>query len=117
MVATWAGSTYTIQERDYPDSPIAAAEIDGGDYLRTDAGVLYNPVIFSFDKFSFIFTNITLSILDKFKDEIFLEETGFELADPVWGTVNVIPVPGSFSFAYSTKNNHSFSFSVEERGY
>lgn len=117
MVVTWGGSSYTVTDRDFPDSPITAEEIDGGDYLRTDSGTLYNPVKYSFDKFTFSFTGITASALNKFKDEIAEYEGDFEIADPTWGTVNVIMVPGSFSYAYSTKNNHAMRFEVEERGY
>lgn len=117
MLVTFGGSSFAIPARDYPDSPITANEIDGGDYLRTQAGSLYNPVKYSFDQFTFSFTGITAATLNKFKTEIAVYSGDICISDSVWGTVNAFIVPGSFSYAYNTLDNHTMTFKIEERGY
>ena len=115
MIVTWGVTgTYTITERNMPDFPISEKELDGGDYRRNLSGVVYNPSRWKIKEYSFNFSGVEPAVLDIFAN-IFKNESDFTITDVNFGTIQMLPVPGSLSTAYLTKNNCNMSFVAQTK--
>ena len=115
MDITWGYSgSYNITDRNMPDFPIGEQEMDGGNYVRKLQGSIYNPSRYKYKVYSFSFSAVTSGVLDQFA-ELFKDEPFFTITDSGFGTVVVIPVPGSLSTSYLTQGNCNLTFVVEER--
>ena len=115
MTITWPGSgSYVITERNKPDYPIRHSIMNGGDSLRSMAGVLYNPIRYTYDYYSMTFTNVTPIIATTF-GSIFENGYDFSISDANFGTGSYIPSPGTLSVSYLTQNNCNGTFSFESK--
>ena len=115
MIVTWGSTgTYTITDRNMPDFPISERELDGGDYRRSPTGSMYNPSRWKIKEYSFTFSGVTSAVLDIFKN-IFANEDDFTITDTDFGTVQMLPVPGSLSVAYLTKGNCNMTFTAQTK--
>lgn len=115
MIVRWGSTgTYTITARNMPNFPIAESELDGGGYRRNLSGGIYNPSRYRNKEYSFSFSNVEPVILDIFAN-IFESEADFTVIDADFGTIQMLPVPGSLSTAYLTKGNCNMSFSAQTK--
>jgi hypothetical protein len=115
MTITWPSSgSYVITERNKPDHPIRHSIMNAGESLRSDAGVLYNPIKYTYDYYSMTFSNVNPVIATTF-GSIFENGYDFTIADANFGTGSFIPVPGTLAVSYLTKNNCNVTFSFESK--
>ena len=115
MTITWPSSgSYTISERNKPDYPLRHSIMNGGESMRSQAGALYNPIRYTYDYYSFTFTSVVPAIANTF-GSIFENGYDFTIADADFGTGSFIPVPGTLSVSYLTKNNCNVTFSFESK--
>lgn len=112
---TWGVSgSYTLPVGDEPDWPIRSMKMDGGDYLRANNGALYNPSRYKYNVYYFTFTGITVATADQFA-ELFEDEDSFTIENSGFGTVEVVPSPGTLMISYISKDNCNLSFTVEQK--
>ena len=115
MVISSSGGSFTVPEQDRPNSPIATRRVNSTASMRTLAGDLYNPVAYSFYEREFVFENITVVTVNRFKT-MFGTASAFTITDDELGTLSLVRVPGSFRGGYGQWNVASCSFVAQDVG-
>ncbi len=116
MVVTYGVDSFTIGVKDYPDYPITEIVLDGGNYLRSLIGQMYNPSKYKVKRYGFSFTNVSLSLVNNFIDLFEAGEEYFNITDTNWGNVDLIIEPSSLQVGYNIGvNNNTLTFTCETK--
>lgn len=114
MVISSSGGSFTVNEIDRPDSPVAMRRVASTAAMRTQGGDLYSPVAYSFFEYDLSFANITTVTVNRFKT-MFGTATDFTIVDDELGSLSLVHVPGSLRVEHGGYNVASCFFSAQDK--
>jgi hypothetical protein len=114
MTITYLGGSFGIDEGDRPDQPLDVQRVNATAPQRGPFGAIYDPVVYSFNRYDFSFSKIRLAAAQNFK-AMFEAVSEFRIEDPgELGTLNLLLVPGTVRIEYFEFNTASVFFTVED---
>lgn len=114
MTVTYSSGSFSIAEGNRPEQPLATMRVNPTSQRRNLFGTLHDPVVYSYNRYEFIFEKVSLAVVNDFKT-MFELVTAFEISDPdELGDLDLVLVLGSVKIEYFTYNTASISFTAED---